>query len=230
MALQADAVVKMVHAVQFCNVEDVAQALQQAEKGKAREQLASCVADNGMPVLVLAARRGSVEICKTLMNAGADINCSDRLLLRTALMVAAKLGWTKIVQLLLHAGADVQRVDQEERVALHWAAIGGNEDAVKVIASHPACNVDALDASGYTPLLYASEHGSHACVKALLTLGAESSQERLNNLGYSAVMLSEWYGKTEVVELLRESGGGQRSVDKDEGAGTDDAHMSAAEK
>lgn len=55
--------------------------------------------------------------------------------------------------------------------------------------------VNEPDASGYTPLIIAVEHGRGDCVTQLLKAGADP--KRCNNLKHSALEIADWYGYVE---------------------------------
>lgn len=50
------------------------------------------------------------------------------------------------------------------------------------------------DASGYTPLMHAAEHGREGMVAFLLSKGAETHHR--SKVGHTALVLADWYGHT----------------------------------
>lgn len=63
---------------------------------------------SGRTALMYAAESGMSDIVKLLIEHGADINASDRLMNLTALMYASMLGNEEVVDVLLSANADTQ--------------------------------------------------------------------------------------------------------------------------
>ena len=60
--------------------------------------------------------------------------------------------------------------------------------------------IDAADASGYTALMVASEHGRQEVVELLLEHGA--SPVLRNRLAHTSVELADWFGHRKIVEVL----------------------------
>ncbi|VWX62696.1 hypothetical protein VARIO8X_60441 [Burkholderiales bacterium 8X] len=82
---------------------------------------------------------------------------------------------TEIISLLA-AGVDIDAADEVGRTALHQAASLPDVDICELLLQHDA-QVDLVDASGYTPLLYAVQHLSPAgrpLVQLLLRYGART--------------------------------------------------------
>ncbi|XP_053209211.1 ankyrin repeat and MYND domain-containing protein 2-like [Panonychus citri] len=96
----------------------------------------NCVDENGMSFLCQAAFKGNVEICKLLIQNGADVNCTRHVHGYTALMFAAIGGHLKVVGILLEAGADINHVNSVGRTATQMAAFVGQHEAVTMINSY----------------------------------------------------------------------------------------------
>jgi ankyrin repeat protein len=82
--------------------------------GIARLFLEHCVdvnfgGKNGNPPLVLASRRGHVEVVRLLLRAGANLETKDRKDLLSPIKLAAEGGHHEVVRLLIGAGADVNK-------------------------------------------------------------------------------------------------------------------------
>src|SRR5581483_8881631 len=84
----------------------------------------NCCDENGMTLLQHAAYKGNYEICKLLLERGADVNSNTHVHGYSALMFAALGGQThlNVVNLLLEAGADVSAVNSVGRNASQMAA------------------------------------------------------------------------------------------------------------
>ena len=61
--------------------------------------------------LLLGVRNGHTDVCKVLVNAGADVNEPDKLG-KVVLMIAAEKGLAKLVDILLSGDADVNQKDR----------------------------------------------------------------------------------------------------------------------
>ena len=68
-----------------------------------------------------AADSGCLRRVKALLNAGAEVNCTDSFG-QTPLHVAAKSGHYLIVEPLLRGGADIELLDCHGRTPLHLSA------------------------------------------------------------------------------------------------------------
>jgi ankyrin repeat protein len=123
---------------------------------------------------------------------GADPDAKDGWYGQTALMWAAREGHADVMRLLIAAGANVNErskiVDAPESyvedgfvypkipkgrlTALHFAAREGRLEAAQVLIDAGA-DVNAVDADGASPLLFAGQNGHDAVARALLAAGAE---------------------------------------------------------
>ncbi|XP_044150378.1 ankyrin repeat and MYND domain-containing protein 2 [Bufo gargarizans] len=93
----------------------------------------NCLDEHGMTPLMHAAYRGKVEMCKLLLQHGADVNCNEHEHGYTALMFACLSGKKKIVWMMLEAGADTDAINSVGRTAAQMAAFVGQHDCVTVI-------------------------------------------------------------------------------------------------
>jgi ankyrin repeat protein len=97
---------------------------------------------DGETPLMAAARRGDVEVVKTFVAAGAQVNATHSQNHGTALMNAAGWGRTEVVRVLLPAGADVNAQQTSGHTALMLAAEQGYTNIVKeLIAAGADVNV-----------------------------------------------------------------------------------------
>jgi ankyrin repeat and MYND domain-containing protein 2 len=88
---------------------------------------------DGLSFISQAAFKGNFEICKLLIESGANINESEHAHGYTALMFAAIGGHLKVVNLLLESGANIYAVNSVGRTALQMAAFVGQHEAVTLI-------------------------------------------------------------------------------------------------
>lgn len=196
---------------------------------------------SGVPAIVFAASRGHHNIVKLLVNNQANVNVPEDHSKRTALMRACQGGFVKVstridhfhgrknnanpefffafsigpsqtIECLLKHGADPAKTDLCGRTAAHWAAIGGQVEAVRVLFSNHANKVNDPDDSGYSCLLHACEHGYGEVVTFLLSI--EGINPLIENaIGYTATGLAKWYGHKDIFRhVLDKSGGAQKDV------------------
>ena len=106
--------------------------------------------------LLRAARHGGyVDVVKSLVNQGADVNYMDANKW-SPLMAAITGGGFETVKFLVDNGADVNARDQHEWTPLMLAAKDGDLEAVKLLVEKGA-EVNAKNSSGKTALYYATQ-------------------------------------------------------------------------
>merc|ERR1712217_237931 len=102
----------------------------------------------GRRALPCAALGGSPEVCRILLDAGADVNArgtggkgseGEGV---TALSIAVATGNATLMDLLLQAGANLEMVDERGLTPLLSAAVLGRVDALKTLIAARA-NADA---------------------------------------------------------------------------------------
>lgn len=128
---------------------------------------------DGMTALHWAAQRGSVEIARLLIQAGARVDVLTRIGDHTPLHVAARAGHEAVIGDLLAAGADVNSATATGATALHFASASGRADAIRLLLAGGA-DADAREPEwGQTPLMFAAAAGRVEAVRALLEGGAD---------------------------------------------------------
>ncbi|XP_056154879.1 ankyrin repeat and MYND domain-containing protein 2-like [Lampris incognitus] len=98
-----------------------------------REVRANCLDEYGMTPLMHAAYKGKADVCRLLLQHGADVNCNQHEYGYTALMFAGLSGNTDITTMMLDAGAETDLVNSVGRTAAQMAAFVGQHDCVTVI-------------------------------------------------------------------------------------------------
>ncbi|XP_062898368.1 ankyrin repeat and MYND domain-containing protein 2a isoform X2 [Mobula hypostoma] len=88
---------------------------------------------HGMTPLMHAAYKGKAEMCKLLLQHGADVNCNEHEHGYTALMFAGLSGNKEITRMMLEAGAEIDVVNSVGRTAAQMAAFVGQHDCVTII-------------------------------------------------------------------------------------------------
>ncbi|MGE0010490.1 MAG: ankyrin repeat domain-containing protein [Candidatus Babeliales bacterium] len=136
--------------------------------------------------LHMAARWGSQETIKLLLEYGANVHAQD-FMQRTALHWAACKGTIEIIKLLLAAGADIHAQDYEGKTALHMVT---NKNSLDLLLSYGA-DIKAQDDYGNTPL-HAIASGENAertdapnLVKVVATLLERGADPHAVNNAYS---------------------------------------------
>ncbi|MGF6656836.1 ankyrin repeat protein [Paraburkholderia youngii] len=154
------------------------------------------VDNQGMPLLVIAAREKSDKVAAALLaNPKTDIEIQDKAG-ENALMMASLIGDLNLVNLLIAKDAEVNK---KGWAPLHYAAANGHDDIVKVLLDHSAY-VDTGSPNGTTPLMMAARGGHVSTVKLLLDNGADLSVK--NQIGMTALDFAKTYKEPDVVEGL----------------------------
>lgn len=173
---------------------------------------------------------GNLELVRTLLQQGADVNLSDEdggLPLNNA----AWYGHLDIVNLLIQNGANVNLAD-EGWTPLQMASENGHVDIVRVLLENGA-NVDAhVDIeeinTGNTSLTRASKKGYLHIVYLLIDYGANVNHS--NTYGWTPLMFAAWNGHTDVVKKLLHHGAIINLTNRDGGTALDYALLIHADE
>ncbi|KAM6464977.1 ankyrin repeat domain-containing protein 63 [Liasis olivaceus] len=160
-----------------------------------------------------AMNAGRLHLARFVLDAldGAIVDCqSERG--RSPLMFAVLLkdpAWRlAFARLLLERRAAVNLRDDAGRSALSLACERGYLEVIKLLVQYGA-DPDAVDARGWSPLMYASSQGRTAVVEWLLRafrrLG-QLSLERADRAGHTALQLAASGGHNQCVRALRAAG------------------------
>jgi len=154
-----------------------------------------------------AATRGSLNILKALIDAGADVNDRDPDE-HTPLQSAATKRHAGIVQLLLLHGADVNAHPSPSRGRTALVAAIENDDFELVdilLRNNADVNGPAATRWGATALQMAAIRGSIGLVRKLLELGADYDAPS-PAMGRTALEAAAEYGRIDVLQLLLTAG------------------------
>jgi ankyrin repeat protein len=136
-----------------------------------------------------ACRRNNSEIIRLLMAAGAktDVkNKSGTFPIREALSFSFSPKQLEAIKTMVAAGANPNVTDDDEMTLLMSASKLGDAylDIVKYLLSLPTVNVDAVDVSGNTALMYAAQSGYPDVVNYLLSKKPGNFLNKQNKSAY----------------------------------------------
>jgi uncharacterized protein len=152
------------------------------------------VTATGESPLMAAARAGSVDIVKALLEHGADVNAAEKVRGQTALMWAVSQRHPDVVRILLEHGADVRTRTRSNPQLLYTGESSG-------AGRNPADWVmETIDRGGSTALMFAARQGDLESAKLLLAAGASPNEVTAD--GMSALVLASYSDHANVAALL----------------------------
>jgi ankyrin repeat protein len=160
-----------------------------------------------------AARRGDVDVVRSLLRGGSDVNASEGDGM-TALHWAAETGRTEIAEILIYAGANLEAVTRlGDYTPMHLAGRNGAVDVLRVLLGAGADANAVTTSGGSTVLHFAAGSGSAGAVRMLLEGGAHVDAREASR-GQTPLMFAAASGRAEAIrELLR--GGADPSLTSD---------------
>jgi cytohesin len=126
-----------------------------------------------------SAWKGNKEVVKLLLEHKADTNIKAAKVFPdveggwTPLHIAAGGGSKEVVELLLENKADINAKTEDEKTALHFAAMRKSEDGVVDLLLAKGLNINAKDKNGKTPLHIALDGNHKDTVERLRQHGAK---------------------------------------------------------
>nr|CAI5857375.1 unnamed protein product [Callosobruchus analis] len=149
--------------------------------------------------LHLAAAAGQIEVCKLLLELGADIDATDEQG-QKPIHAACQNNYSEVVKLFLQQHPSlVMATTKDGDTCAHIAAAQGSVTVIEELMKFDRAGV----ISDATPLQMAAEGGHAEVVKALVRAGANITDE--NKGGFTAVHLAAQHGHLQVLEVLRSS-------------------------
>jgi len=122
-----------------------------------------------------AAAIGDINLVRTLIENGTDVDSLDDSFFKTALHRAVIGGYKDVAELLLAEGADVSARDQFPcATPLHYAAEKGHKEIAELLIAKGA-DVNAKDTRGRTPIDLAMNQGRKEIAKLLLSKSGDIS-------------------------------------------------------
>lgn len=169
--------------------------------------------------LLTAARKGDIGTLRRALAEGAHVDGGDPVFGQTALIRAAMFAQAASVRALLEAHADVRvRAAPEARSALHWAALPGAAEVVRLLLQSGA-EVEQTDGYGETPLGIAVGEGRLAAASALIAGGARVDKMRRPLSHHIGMTLGTAVGgeKLQTLRMLIRTGQGLEAPSDPEG-------------
>ncbi len=166
-------------------------------------------------VLHFSAEKGHTEIVKLLIVNGADIEAKVESILDTPLSRAVRKERKATVEALISMGANVNTTNAIGSTPLHFAAISGNLDIVRLLLENGAevnAKTNGGDLPGVTPIHAAAFEGQTRIVELLLVKGADINA--VTQSGYTPLRRSVDQGDLVMAKLLLEKGGNIETTDK----------------
>jgi ankyrin repeat protein len=158
--------------------------------------------DYGITPLMYACQVENTELCRVLLENGADLQAEDSEFGETEIMRAASNGIAPLCSLLLEFGAKIDEGDRvDDRSPLARAVMQGHLDCVKLLCEKGA-NPDSMSRSLNTPLLWAALFG-HADICKYLILEGHCETRVTDSDGLAALQIATSAGHATTVKVLQ---------------------------
>ena len=159
----------------------------------------------GLTPLIIASTNGYTEIATHLIEAGADVNATSKKGF-TALMGAAMNGHADLVALLAAQDTNLDQLSemQYKENALHLAARNGHTAVIEALLEAGA-DINALEGTHSTALMYAVYNGHLESVELLLKEGAELNVR--DQGGHTALYWANFRNHPDIAALISAAGG-----------------------
>ncbi|XP_059474055.1 uncharacterized protein LOC132195835 [Neocloeon triangulifer] len=179
--------------------------------------------ENGNSLLTLAASFSSAEMCRFLVENGADLSVVDKFG-DDSLHLACFSGKLDTIKYLLGLnGFSVEKKGWKGRTALHWAAAKGHIAVAEFLLSQGA-DVNTRDDDNESPLTLAASFSSAEMCRFLVENGADLSV--VDKFGDDSLHLACFSGKLDTIKYLLGLNG--FSVEKKGWKGRTALHWAAA--
>ncbi|GLV41275.1 G9a [Carabus blaptoides fortunei] len=161
---------------------------------------------DGITVLHYASREGLLAIVHMLLVAGAEHDVLDKEQ-NTPLMLAIQAFKNTVVKYLIKSGASITLKGTDGMSALHLAAKHGNLEACGFLLSSTSARlsyINSVDDGGWTPLVWACEHGYINVTRYLLQNGADPLLRDVEQ--NVALHWGAFSGSSQITEMLLNHG------------------------
>jgi len=172
------------------------------KKHGAKEISSTKVENNQAKTLHEAAANGDIELVKSLISSGADVNAPGNWGW-TPLYTAAAIGHGDIVSLLIAKGANVDTPSELGMTPLHFAVRNDRRDIAKLLIENGA-DCSTRDKRGITPLHATVAYGHIDIVTLLIDKGADVNAE--DNWGRTPLLITIAKGYIDSTKLLIDKG------------------------
>ena len=169
--------------------------------------LAGCSNSEVESTLIQAAKKGNVELVKSALDNGANVNAKDADGW-TALHQSALYGPKEVVELLIAKGADINAKERDRWAPLDQAAYNGHIEIAELLISKGA-DVNTKNNMEMSPLHHASIKGHKEIVQLLISRGADvNAKVALGpKQGLTSLDAANETNHHEIADLLRKHGG-----------------------
>ncbi len=184
----------------------------------------------GYKPLHVAATNCKIDIVKSLLDNGVDINARTKKLSTYLILLSQDGGFwyknsiiselkyvleerTKLFKFLLNHGADPNLVNKDGDSSLSFASSWNNKKIVQLLLNFSNINVNIKNLEGDTPLHISVYHDHLDIVKLLLTKGANPNLA--NNNGVTPLHNAAFNSNLEIVKLLVDYGANINAENKD---------------
>ena len=158
--------------------------------------------DDEAPSICTASRNGKIDVVRSLLARGSDIEEKDSLH-RTPLAQALEYGQLEVAKLLIERGANVNAREPDGWTPLHQASRAGFLHIVHLLLDHNA-DIDARDRDQCTPLDFAACNGRLEIAELLVGRGANVNVR--NNQWRTPRQEALAHGKPRIAEFLSKYG------------------------
>jgi|GEM_PF-3471955 len=166
------------------------------------QHLASNNLNQQNALLIAACKKGYVDPVKALIEAGAQVNLTDKSG-NSALLSAVCWGHTALVQLLIINGADVKKANRYGKTPLAQAVYGGYIKIVQALINAGA-DIDQIDLKGKTAVFVAVSEKKVEIIKELIN--AKADINKTDYEGYTALLKAAYLGYTKIMKILIDAG------------------------
>jgi ankyrin repeat protein len=174
---------------------------------------AAPISRGGLTALVFAARQGSIESSKALLDAGAGINEGDADG-NNPLLIAILNNHDDLAQMLIERGADVNAVNKDGRGSLFTAVDAHDVDWSDRPLVKETDKVSSMDVV-QSLIAHKANVNVQLTAVSIIKKAAQDSADRTLGIGATPFMRAARSGDVEVMKLLLDHGADPKLANKD---------------